>query len=373
MKRLITTTLPILLSLLFLQGLMVSGFSQQEKATGKWSMEKDGSGFKFEIEYIRSDGKSTQSEKFNTSDFTGFKIGNQVSFSVVRPAGTMVFKGDVKANEGQGTFVFTPDNGFAKAITDNGFEAMKIEGMMLALFQNTPKSYFADLKKLGYSGLPNARLLAFIALEITPDYISGIHKAGYPDLPAGNIVTFKAMKITTEYIRDMREWVGKDLTANELVQYSAMKIDKDYAKEMAQSGLDITPNQLVQYKALKIDPSYIADMRAVGFKDLNSNQITQLKGMDITPEYVAKIRELGFTEASSNEILQFKAMGITEAFVKDLKQAGYTDLSISQLAQCKALNIDRELIKKATDFYDGKRPEFRKLVTFAALRHSPGH
>jgi len=342
MKRQITSTLTILLSLLFLQGLSISGFSQEEKVTGKWLMEKNGTTLEFIFKYDNN-GESHITKKFNSSDFTGYKIGNQVTFSLTRPAGTMAFKGDIKADEGTGNFVFSPDESFVKAIRDNGFKPMKIEGLMLSLFQNTHISYFAGLKRLGYSELSSSRLLAFIALEITPDYIGS-----------------------------MRNWTGEELTANELVQCAALDINENYAKQMAQAGLDLSPIDLVRFKAMDIDLSYIADMRKVGFDNLDANKVTQLKGLNITPEYVSEIRNLGFKGASLSEIVQFKALGISEKFINEIKQAGYPNLTIRELTQCKALNIDRSMIKKAKDFNDGKLPEFRRLITIAALRQRPG-
>ena len=370
MKRLITSSLSILIAVVFIQGSIVSVHGQQQETTGEWKLEKKGSSLNFSFKIEDNDGFINQNT-FKASDFVGLKTGNKITFSLTGPAGKMVFKGDVSANQGMGTYVFTADNSFVKIAKENGFDNIKIEGLMLALFQQTPKSYFVDLKKLGYSGI-GSKLIAFIALGITPKYIMAIKDAGYPDLSAGQMVTFKALNISPDYVTKIRKWVGEDLSSSEIIQYAALGVDDNYAREMNQTGLVLSPQELLRFKAQKIDPGYIASMRKLGFEDLNPSKIAQLKGLNITPEVVTKIRKMGFRNAGVNEIVKFRAMNLTEEFVSEMNKAGYPDLTIHQLIQCKAMNINSAIIREAKDFYEGNLPEFSKLIHFAAMKRTPG-
>jgi hypothetical protein len=370
MKRLITSSLSILIAVIFIQGSIASVHGQQKKTTGEWRLEKKGSSLNFSFKIEDNDGFTNQNT-FIASDFVGFKTGNNITFSLTGPAGKMVFKGDVSANQGTGTYVFTADNSFIKIAKENGFDNIKIKVLLVALFKQTPKNYFVDLKKLGYSDI-GSKLSAFIALEITSQYIIAIKDAGYPDLSAGQMVTFRALGISPDYVSKIRKWVGEDLSSSEIIQYAALGVDDNYARKMNQTGLVLSPQDLVRFKALNIDPEYIASMRKLGFEDLNPNKITRLKGLNITPEDVIKIRKMGFRYAGVNEIVQYRAMGLTEEFVLEMNKAGYPNLTIHQLTQCKAMNINYAIILEAKDSFEGKLPEFSKLIQFAALRHTPG-
>jgi len=243
MKRNITLTLSIIIALLVLPGLTLSTYSQKKEISGKWTMVKEGTELDFQFRF-GEESKGMVSHSLVASDFVGYQVGKNVNFSMTRPAGKLVLKGDIDTNSGKGTFNFTADNSFIKAMENSGFEEMKVYGLMLATIKNTPKSYFSDLKNLGYSDLSSSRLTAFIALDITPLYIKSIHNAGYSDLPENKMVSFKALGITSEYIDKVKKWVGDDLTENELVQFSSMGIDEEYANKMSKSGIEISPKQI---------------------------------------------------------------------------------------------------------------------------------
>src|SRR5210317_140875 len=119
MKNQITHRITLLISLFIISGLTNGGFAQTEKLTGNWTIQHDNGTIDLRMILDHEADYNYQTNKLVSSDFTGYKVGKAVTFSLERPAGKIDFKGDIDDKGGNGTFTFYPDIYFIKEIADN--------------------------------------------------------------------------------------------------------------------------------------------------------------------------------------------------------------------------------------------------------------
>jgi len=365
MKKIIAC-LMLTLSTCFITGAYVSAQSEAGKPDGKWEVEpsdkKDGKDLQFQLRSSKLQGNDHWSffEQLSKSELTGYVNGQNVVFTLKRPAGTVKFTGNVTNDIGNGTFTFIPDNDYVKALSDYGY-SLSVQELLLFAFKNQTIGYVKELNSLGYKDISESNLIALTALDVSIDYIRKISAAGFDDLPVSQLIAFKAQNIDPEYIARMKKLAGNDLSANEIISFAALGVTEEYAAEMRQAGYELSGNQLTEFKALGVTPAYVKELDAYGLKDLDAQKIVELKAQNITPAYIESCKKMGFKDLSMDNIIQMKIFNIDKAYVDQIKAAGYPDITLEEAIQFKIFKIDEEFIMKTTD-YLGKKPTPEKLV-----------
>jgi hypothetical protein len=341
------------------------------KLDGKWEVEPtDKSGGKellFQLRSSKIEGNDnwTFSEELGKSELDGFANGDNVAFSLKRPAGSIKFSGTIKNDTGDGTYIFTPDNEYVRALAEYGYN-LNAHELLLFAFKNQTIDYIKQLTNLGYKDVSESNLIALTALDVSIDYIRTISAAGFDDLPASQLIAFKAQNIDPEYISRMKKLAGEDLSANEIISFAALGITEKYVAEMSQAGYKLSGNQLTAFKAMDISPEYIKELAAYGLKDLDADKVVELKAQNITPDYIELCKKMGFKDLSIDNIVQLKIFNIDKSYIDQIKAEGYPDITLEEAVQFKIFEIDKAFIKKTTD-YLGRKPTPEKLVEMKAV------
>ncbi len=93
----------ISVSIFLLSSVSLSGQESAGKLNGTWNMKPEGSNLSFEFSSREKNGEgsSNTSAIFKKSELTGFSTGNDISFSVKKPGGEIVMKGNVSEGWGR--------------------------------------------------------------------------------------------------------------------------------------------------------------------------------------------------------------------------------------------------------------------------------
>jgi hypothetical protein len=355
----------------FLTGEFVFAQTQAGKLDGKWEVEPsdkhDGKDLQFQLRSSKFQGDDNWSfsEQLSKSELAGYAEGKDVVFNLKRHAGTIKFSGNVANDNGDGTFTFTPDNEYVKALANYGY-SLNAHELLLFAFKNQSIDYIRQLNTLGYKDVSENNLVALTALDVNLDYIRRITAAGFDDLPVSQLIAFKAQDIDPEYIERMKKLAGEDLSANEIVSFAALGITEKYVADMDQAGYKLSGNQLTEFKALGITPEYVKELDAYGLKDLDAGKIVELKAQNITPAFIESCKKMGFNDLSIDYIVQLRIFNIDKAYVDQIRAEGYPDITLDEIVQFKIFNIDKDFIKKTTD-YLGRKPTPGKLVEMKAV------
>lgn len=370
MKKIISFLL-ITLGTYFLTCGFVFAQAQDGKLDGKWEVEPSDNHDEKDLQFqlrsskIQGDNHWSFTEQLNKSELEGYANGQNVVFSLRRPAGTIKFTGNMSNDSGNGTFTFIPDNEYVKALANYGY-SLSAHELMLFAFNNQTIEYVKQLNSMGYKEISESNLVALTALDVSIDYIRKINAAGFEDLPVSQLIAFKAQNINADYISRMKKLAGEDLSANEIISFAALGITEKYVADMNQVGYKLSGNQLTTFKALDITPEYVKELSAYGLKNLDAEKIVELKAQNITPDYIESCKKMGFSDISIDNVVQLKIFNIDKAYVDQIKAEGYPDITLEEVVQFKIFNIDKAFIKKTTD-YLGKKPSPQKLVQMKAV------
>ena len=203
-----------------------------------------------------------------------------VSFRLVREAGTIDFRGAFQGGRGEGTFTFTPNQNFLNAMRSRGFEEMSEEKQFSATMVNVTTKAVDDLKAAGFN----------LTLEDV----------------------FKAVifKITPEFIREMNSIGFKNLDMEDLVKARIFKIDAQFAREVANMGFaDQGMESLVKMRIFKVTPEFIREMRSIGFENLGIEDLVKFRIFKIDADFVQRARANGYTGNDPEEFVRLKIHG----------------------------------------------------------------
>ncbi len=283
MKRNLSILL-IAVGVLLLSATSLCGQTGTGKLQGIWKMKSHDSGVKIEFSTVdRSNERETNSITINKSAISGFTRDNDGGFSLKKPGGEIKFTGDITAENGEGTFVYTPNGNYVKSLADTGFRDLSLHALLLFTLKNADVNYIESVKKLGYNDISKENLTALVALDVSADYIKDIQNDGFEDIALSKLIGFKALQVDPAYIARMKKLSGGDLSAGDIMSFAALKIDEKYAEEMYKTGYKLTGNDLIEFKALGITPEYVKEMMSTGFEEISQDEIVAAKGSADNP------------------------------------------------------------------------------------------
>ncbi|HLP71547.1 MAG TPA: hypothetical protein VK155_01515, partial [Bacteroidales bacterium] len=109
------------IALLFLFSVAASAYAQGT-IRGRWELSPGEKGLEFYFSSRDDDGNGHMSmtETISKQELKGYTNGADVKFSLVREAGNIEMTGNTQNDKGEGTFVFTPDQAYVKAMSAEG-------------------------------------------------------------------------------------------------------------------------------------------------------------------------------------------------------------------------------------------------------------
>jgi hypothetical protein len=262
-------------------------------------------------------GNHSSSSGFRLSEFQGLTrelasgARTNVSFRLVREAGTFDCEGSFREGKGAGHWTLTPN-----------------------------QSFVSMMRNHGYDNLTEDDLFSAALFDINIKSIEDLKSAGYDRLSFKELVEASIFKVTGEFIREMKSAGYENLTLKELVEARIFKIDSEYAKQVQAMGFGRLPlKTLVNMRIFKITPEFIGEMRAMGFDNLSLKELTDFSIHKVTPEFVNGLKAEGFTSISPKEAVELKIHRVDGAFIKRVKAKGFNNVTLKQLVELRIHDI----------------------------------
>jgi uncharacterized protein (UPF0335 family) len=319
-QRLLLIFLAVLFAvstLIFASTVAVSRVFAQTAINGEWTAElsRKSSG-KVQITFSRRSEKggfNMMGETFAATELQGLNVDaanaarSDVSFSLVREAGTLSCEGTFRDGRGVGFWTFTPNQNFPAAMKSRGYGPLSDDEMLRATFHNLTAKYADDLKAAGHTELEFKSLLRASSHDISLAYLREMQSAGYP-----------ALKM------------------DELIRARNHDIDANYLKEVRAMGFDKQPLEtVIRLKNHDITPDFISRTKAAGFTNITIEGLVRLKNHDVTPEFVSEIRAEGYTDVSPDTIVRLKNHDVDVEFIRRAKAQGYGNATLEEIIKLK--------------------------------------
>jgi hypothetical protein len=292
----------------------------QNAITGEWLAEVKNDTDRVQLTLIRRTARGGQQNSSN-----GLPLGElqgltrqqalgartDVSFRLVREAGTFQCEGMFREGKGAGHWTLTPNQGFVSA-----------------------------MQSRGYDGLTEDDLFSAALFDINTRAIEDLKAAGYDRLSFKELVEASIFKVTGDFAREMKSAGFDNLTFKQLVEARIFKVDAQYAKEVQAMGFERQPlKTLVEMRIFKITPEYIRQMRSMGFENLSLKQLTELRIHKVTPEFVNGLRAEGYASISPREAVTLKIHGVDGDFVRRVKTKGFNNVTLDKLVEMRIHGI----------------------------------
>lgn len=284
----------------------------QSSVTGEWKADArpdkaDREG-KIQLNLSRTtngEHKNQFGSSFEYSELQGLtrsqtENGN-VTFRLVREAGTVNFQGSFTNGKGTGTFTFTPDSGYVSAMRSRGFD-----------FEKSKKNNHDD----GIEG----RLLSAAMINVTTALADDLKSSGFDNLDVDDLFKAAIFKVDSKFMAEMKATGYPNLGMEELVKARIFKIDANFVRRLAEMGLATNDfEQVVKFSIFKVTPEYLAEMRAAGFDKLSPEEIVKFRIFKVTPELLTDLKAEGYGNLSAEQVVKFRIFNIDRDFIRRAK------------------------------------------------------
>lgn len=284
---------------------------------GEWTAHlssKDGT--RIQLNFTRrteKGGNNQNGNSYKLADLQGLSADilaptrTDVSFKLVREAGTIVMEGYFQGGRGAGLWTFTPNPSFASAMASRGYANLSDEDLLRSTFNGLTTKYADEIKGAGYEGLTFAQLMRASNHEITSDYVRELRNSGF-----GN------------------------LTLENVIRASNHDISAAYVKEVAAMGFGDQPlEKVIRLKNHDISPAYISELKAAGFENLTLDEVIRMKNHDITADFVNQIKSEGFANVSTATIIRLKNHDVDRDFIQRAKAQGHVNATLEEIIRLK--------------------------------------
>ncbi|HEY0427412.1 MAG TPA: hypothetical protein VGC76_06365 [Pyrinomonadaceae bacterium] len=226
-----------------------------------------------------------------------------VSFSLVREAGTFVCEGFFSAGKGAGVWTLTPSQKFISEMRSRGYDNLSEEDLLSAAINNLTTKFADELKNAGYDRLTFEEL----------------RRARTHDVDAA-------------YIREMKSADFENLEMEELIRARNHEIDNQYIQEVKAMGFENQPLEtLIRMRNHDINSAFFNEMKAAGFENLSIEELIRLRNHDITVAFVNEIKAEGYTEVAAETAISLKNHDVDRDFIRRAKAQGYANASLEEL------------------------------------------
>lgn len=252
----------------------------QNTITGEWTAQsKKEKGEKIHLSFERKTergGKNQHGSSFAYADLQGLSPADtengNVSFRLVREAGTIECEGSFVNGRGSGTFRFIPNMGFVDTMRSRGFD-------------------FAAQNTKNNNDSMEDRLFAATTLNVTTALADDLRSANFPNLDVHDLFKAAIFKVDGKFMAEMKATGFPNLGMEELVKARIFKIDADFVRKTREMGFGADSfENLVKFSIFKVTPEFLTELRSEGLTDLSSEDVVKLRIFKIDAAYVREAR-----------------------------------------------------------------------------------
>jgi hypothetical protein len=210
--------------------------------------------------------------------------GSVARFELVRDAGTLRFEGYLQNGGGGGTFIFSPNPGFA-----------------------------GEMRALGYSGLSDEKQFAMAVHDVSTAYVKDMNALGIRPESTDQLITMRIHNVTVEYVRELKDLGYSDLKADKLVTMRIHGVTSGFARELKSLGYSsVSPDQMVTMRIHGATTDFVKEVTALGYDHPSVDQLVTMRIHSVTPEYIRKTRSLGMGNLPIDQLVNLRIHGIVE-------------------------------------------------------------
>jgi hypothetical protein len=251
--------------------------------SGSWSLAPADQPDKLQFSLQSSQGD----EHFNTSsawklaDLRGLDwtaaAKHDVSFTIVRDAGTIDCKGFVQDQRGAGLFTFQANPQYLPEMAKFGFSFEGKDLFSAAIF-DVSFEFARAMKNAAVRGLDAGKLFAFRIHGVTPQFIRDLRAAGLEAADAGKLIAFRIHGVTPEFVNELRGAGIKVTDEDKLIAFRIHGVSAEFAGEIGHLGYPhAPPDQLIALRIHGVTPEYIEGLRSKGMQNLTLDQLISLR------------------------------------------------------------------------------------------------
>ena len=218
-------------------------------------------------------GKNQNGNSYSYSDLQGLSKeqalnGGNVTFRIVREAGTVECTGSFANGKGSGTFRFVPSNSFVDGMRSRGF----------------------DFSKGSKHSNEEDRLFTAALVNVTSALADDL-RANFPNSDVDDLFKAAIFKVDSRFMAEMKATGFPNLSMEDLVKARIFKIDADYVRQVHDMGFDNKEfESLVKFRIFKVTPEFLSQLRAEGFDNLEPEQVVKFRIFNIDTDYIRKAK-----------------------------------------------------------------------------------
>ncbi|SKB63710.1 M56 family metallopeptidase [Daejeonella lutea] len=371
----------------------VSTDTEWIETEGPWTAELSGSDLV--VIFKSRDDQGQNNSVFALSELKGFSE-DKGSFSLVREAGTILFKGEFEAEQGSGNYFFTPDVNFAAFLKTEGVQEVSDLDMLAYFLSGVDRDLISMLKANGYTQRAKDQLIVLAALRVDSDYLSMLKENGFRNVPLNDLGIARSLGIDADYIRAMKAAGYTNLTLSQLINSKGKGIDprsnepvssvRGAATLQQQGGAGdtikpvsrpadtgnsgnksyndaltgITRNVGVILSKVEGDldrvnkpdtkiltkEDYLTQLKDMGYAKPEDETITSLMVAGVTPGFIKSFYSIGFENQELRNFITLKKLRITPATVRDYRALGFPDVTLKEVIGATAAGATASYVKE---------------------------
>ena len=259
-------------------------FAAQE---GSWTlMPADEAGMvHFTVIQRQQRGTSHSGSDWPVSAFQGLDLTTRarhdVMFAIARDAGRFDCEGYLANGEGAGTFRFTPDPAFARAMSD-----------------------------LGFGGINEDEQFGMAMHDVSLDFARQIKGENLEGMESDKLIAFRIFDVSQQFIREMRQAGLTATDADELVAFRVHGVSPARVREFTRAGIDADEDQLVAFQIHGVTPEFVAELESLGYANVESDELVAMRIHGVTPEYISDLKSRGLKDLSVDKLIALRIHGI---------------------------------------------------------------
>ena len=221
---------------------------------GTWSLgpTDQPDNVQFSLQSSHGDDHFNTSSAWKLADLRGLDWAaaakHDVSFAIVRDAGTINCNGFVQDQRGAGLFTFQPNS-----------------------------QYRPEMAKLGFD-FEDRELISAAIFDISFEFVRAMKSAAVRGLDAGKLMAFRIHGVTPQFVRDLRAAGLEAADAGKLIAFRIHGVSPEFAGEISHLGFPhAPPDQLIALRIHGVTPEYIEGLRSRGMQNLTLDQLISLR------------------------------------------------------------------------------------------------
>ena len=259
-----------------------------------------------------SQGSSTNSFGIAKSDLfgRGSSDGHDVDFSLVRDAGRLHFRGELRQHgeRGSGEYTFEPDPAFTAELERMGFRRVQPDDLMRLCLHDIGREWIRGFSRQA-DRLTVDDLVRFKVHDVSPAFVDAMAASGYRDLSADDLVRLKVHDVSIDYVRTLGNLGYDRPSADDLVRLKVHGVEPSYVRELLALA-DPRPSidDMVRLHVHGVEPGYVREFRSLGYERLAADDLVRLKVHGVSPSDARRARAR-YGEISADELIRLKTRG----------------------------------------------------------------